>query len=283
VAHLLDRLGVEVAEDTGVELTARCPSPDHADTNPSWAIRHAGDDKHGLHYCFSCHFSGDVFDLVMVLWKCDFPDALEYVRKSCVGAGTVVDDDSPGLFEEHEPPPFRRPAGVRPVAPGSRCARYLEGRAIRWSDIARFGIMDWASRARVYVPLTRGGVAVSCVARSYSGGRPKVWVPPRKGNPGYRWGLFGLDRADRADGRIHLIEGWASCIRVHQAGFQNAIATCGSTVTPEQVQDLAWSREVTTWVEGDAGGRAFAREVRAWLGRGRTMRSGCRAKRTRRI
>lgn len=268
LSDLLDRLGIEVDRDTGYELVARCPNRDHPDNNPSWRMRY-GDERHGLHFCHSCKFGGDLYDLIQYVTGCDFPDAVKYAKKSSTSAVVKVGEEGDGMLARHRPVRIDSPRSVRPIVAGSRCASYLERRGVEWGDVVRYGVKDWPWRSRVWVPLTLNGVLVSWLARSYDGSKPKVKKPPN--DKFGRHVFFGLDQVDRKIKEMHFTEGWISAIRVGQAKFNNPVAANGSALTEEQVEAVAWSDKITVWQEGDLAGREFAREVRWWLGRGREI------------
>ena len=60
----LASLSIQVEEDDGKELLARCPSGNHADNHPSWTMRAVG-KKAGVHVCRSCGFKGGAVDLAI--------------------------------------------------------------------------------------------------------------------------------------------------------------------------------------------------------------------------
>jgi hypothetical protein len=155
---------------------------------------------------------------------------------------------------------------TRPIVSGSRCMRYLERRRVGWGEVMLFGLRDWPRRRRVWVPLTRGGVLISWLARSYVGSVLKVRTP-KGGGLGKRWALFGLDQLDRTEKIICLAEAWVDVIRLRQAGFVNPVGACGSVLTEEQVEELSWAERVLLFKEGDAGGETFEATTRQWMGR----------------
>jgi len=171
----------------------------------------------------------------------------------------------PGIIEP--------PEGLRPIRfeRGERtaCAAYLLSRGFGEREVDRFGLLDWPGKYRIFVPVTRHGLLISYVARSYSNGKPKVLTPLAAS--GARWAMVNFDGLDRSKKEVHLTEGWASCFRVWQAGFTNVVATCGSRLKLEQVLDLAWAERFVLWQEGDRAGESFFGELLAWLGRERMI------------
>jgi DNA primase len=73
--------------------------------------------------------------------------------------------------------------------------------------------------------------------------------------------LYGLDLAREAIRRTRqavLVEGYFDVIGLHQAGVTNAVAVCGTALTPEHVELLSRCdcREVTILFDGDSAGLA---------------------------
>ncbi|HEX9049933.1 MAG TPA: DNA primase [Anaeromyxobacter sp.] len=73
--------------------------------------------------------------------------------------------------------------------------------------------------------------------------------------------LYGLDLAREAIRKTRkavLVEGYFDVIGLHQAGVANAVAVCGTALTPEHVELLARCdcREVTVLFDGDVAGLA---------------------------
>src|SRR6185369_14079552 len=73
--------------------------------------------------------------------------------------------------------------------------------------------------------------------------------------------LYGLDLAReqiRKTRSAVLVEGYFDVIGLHQAGVKNAVAVCGTALTPEHVEVLRRCdcREVTVLFDGDAAGQA---------------------------
>ena len=73
--------------------------------------------------------------------------------------------------------------------------------------------------------------------------------------------LYGLDlarEAIRKTRRAVLVEGYFDVIGLHQAGVANAVAVCGTALTPEHVELLSRCdcREVTVLFDGDVAGLA---------------------------
>jgi DNA primase len=75
--------------------------------------------------------------------------------------------------------------------------------------------------------------------------------------------LYGVDQAREAIRRTRqavLVEGYFDVVGLHQAGVRNAVAVCGTALTPEHVDALKRldCREIVLLFDGDAAGVAGA-------------------------
>lgn len=62
----------------GPQLWARCPFPDHEDTNPSFVVS----PEKGLWHCWGCRRGGDVFSFALEWFGCaSFADAVDLVAR----------------------------------------------------------------------------------------------------------------------------------------------------------------------------------------------------------
>jgi DNA primase len=91
----------------------------------------------------------------------------------------------------------------------------------------------------------------------------------------YRKGrvLFGLAQgleAIRKAGRALLVEGYLDVMRLHERGFGEAVATCGTALTAEHLELLArYAQKVLLVFDGDAAGmKAALRGAGLFLNRG---------------
>ncbi len=75
--------------------------------------------------------------------------------------------------------------------------------------------------------------------------------------------LFALNFAKTAkDGRLILCEGYMDVIAMHQAGFTEAVAACGTSFTEEQARLIArYAQEVVLIFDADAAGQKAAQRA----------------------
>ena len=156
------------------------------------------------------------------------------------------DDLSRALGRDGVPMPIRIEVGL-----------VLEGR--------RSGHFDFF-RNRLIVPILDGsGRVVSFAGRSLDGKEPK-YLNTRE-TPIYRkYGvLYGFNHARtaiRRERQAILMEGYFDCLSAWQAGVPNAVAVCGTALTPQHAKLLAaQTRDVVLAFDSDPGGRRAARKA----------------------
>ena len=133
-------------------------------------------------------------------------------------------------------------------------------------------------RHRVIFPIRDvSGRVIAFGGRALGDPEPKYLNSPE--TPAYVKGenLYGLDvarEAIRREGFAILVEGYLDLIALHQAGFENAVASLGTALTPSQVKLLArYSERVVVSYDGDAAGiNAAAKSLDLFLERGFDVR-----------
>ena len=71
--------------------------------------------------------------------------------------------------------------------------------------------------------------------------------------------LYGLNFAKNEGSTIILVEGNLDMISLHQAGFKNTVATCGTALTPDHARLLAaYAKEVVVSMDADEAGQKAA-------------------------
>jgi DNA primase len=74
VGEVLSRLTGRPEKLGRKRFITHCPF--HADKHPSLSVN----ETLGLFHCFSCGAGGDMFKLVMLVRKCEFKEALEWLK-----------------------------------------------------------------------------------------------------------------------------------------------------------------------------------------------------------
>src|ERR1700687_4364029 len=129
---------------SGQNFSGLCPF--HAEKSPSFAVHPVKQ----IYHCFGCGVGGDVFNFVMEMEKCAFPEAIRVVAEKCGIAIPRPKDQSPGERKESQQRALlmemQREAQTFFVnqlmdTPEGKVARaYLEDRSLDKDTIERFGI-----------------------------------------------------------------------------------------------------------------------------------------------
>lgn len=129
---------------TGANFAGLCPF--HQEKTPSFNVH----PVRQIYHCFGCGVGGDVFQFVMELDKCTFPEAVRIVAEKC---GIPIPKprerspeeqresrQRPALLEMHREAAAFFVRHLRDSAEGKVGAAYLEDRGLDREAIARFGL-----------------------------------------------------------------------------------------------------------------------------------------------
>lgn len=149
-------------------------------------------------------------------------------------------------------------------AAGILAAREAEGKAAhsydRFRDRIIFPIED--SHGRV-IGFGARALGEDAEAKYLSGPETPLFKKSRA-----LFGLWQAREAIRQTGKALLVEGYFDVLALHQVGLSWAVAACGTTVSPEQVELLgaAGCKELVLFFDGDeAGALAAGRAARVLL------------------
>ena len=125
------------------------------------------------------------------------------------------------------------------------------------------GLYD-AFRGRLMFPVidVRGQV-VAFSGRILGEGEPKYLNSPETPVFSKSHQLFGLNLAKKSkSGYIILVEGNIDVVSLHQAGFDSAVASLGTSLTPEQARLLSrYTQEIVIAYDADEAGRKAAQRA----------------------
>lgn len=155
--------------------------------------------------------------------------------------------------------------GFAPSRPGS-LARALEKRGLSEAGLKlglirrdEMGLRD-GFRARVMFPIRDAqGRVIAFGGRVLDARLPKYLNSPE--SPAYSKArtLYGLYEARQSIGssdRVIIVEGYFDVIALWQAGFKETVASCGTSLTVDQLRVLGrYTRNVIACFDGDAAGR----------------------------
>src|SRR5260221_14151394 len=129
---------------TGKDFSGLCPF--HQEKTPSFTVS----PTKQIFYCFGCGKGGDIFNFVIEMERCEFPDALRLVAEKC---GISIPKPRPSSPAEHTQSNVRstlvemhREAQtffvkqLQGTAEGKLARAYLEDRGLDKATIERFGI-----------------------------------------------------------------------------------------------------------------------------------------------
>jgi DNA primase len=129
---------------TGKDFSGLCPF--HQEKTPSFTVSSIKQ----IFYCFGCGKGGDVYNFVMEMEKCEFPDAVRVVAEKCGIAIPRQKERSPEerkenqqrsvMVEMHREAQTFFVKQLEGTLEGKAARAYLEDRGIDKDAIARFGI-----------------------------------------------------------------------------------------------------------------------------------------------
>jgi DNA primase len=129
---------------TGKDFSGLCPF--HQEKTPSFTVSPIKQ----IFYCFGCGKGGDVYNFVMDMEKCEFPEAVKVVAEKCGIAVPRQKERSPEerkenqqrsvLVEMHREAQTFFVKQLQGTAEGKLARAYLEDRGLDKATIERFGI-----------------------------------------------------------------------------------------------------------------------------------------------
>ena len=265
-AQITDLFAPTELRKAGREFVARCPW--HEDRRPSLTV---SPQRNRVH-CFVCGKGTDAIGWLQDRQNLSFQEAvLELARRT--GVSVAADDpEAQRRFEDEwkqrrqlqaqrrEQRDQFHQALLQEIEQGGVGAEYLRSRAIS-PDTARRWQLGLAG-GRLVIPLNDpSGLPVAFCGRATGDQQPKYrnsscdLLFQRNGL------VFGLDQAKetiRQDGSALLVEGPLDVIQLHQAGFTNAVACLGTSVSPLQLQLLQrhGTKQLLIALDGDSAGQS---------------------------
>ncbi len=164
-------------------------------------------------------------------------------------------------------------------ADGQALTRHLTGAGYEAELLEKSGLVGHDAersrrydrfRRRIIFPIANdSGKVVAFAGRALGDEQPKYLNSPE--TPIYTKGrvLYHLDRAAQAIRKLDytiLVEGYMDCIAVASGGIENAVASCGTSLTEGQIRLLArYSRRVVVNYDPDSAGVAATERSLALL------------------
>lgn len=234
VKAVLSNIGIQVNAETHTNFMAYCPFHGNRDT-PSFTVSATS----GLFICFnpSCDESGNLIHLVKYMTQRNDFEAMRLIKKL---AGEAPETSNEDLLKAQEPFEWvewhpELLAKMRAAFPGSAGEKYMvEERGFTLDTLDTFEVGYSEKQDMVAVPVhSPNGIPVGIVGRGVS---EKVFK--NSGNLPRSKTLFNLHRAKRQGDIVIVTESAFDSMRVHQAGYPNAIGTLGGSISPENLANL---------------------------------------------
>ena len=275
----------------GANFKAVCPF--HDEKSPSFVIS----PQKQIYHCFGCGAGGDAIKFVMEYEKLNYPEAIERLADQNNYTLHYTDNKNPqkkrSQLMEKLSQWYQSLLSTMPTA-----QNYLSERGVSMASIEKFGI-GYAPESYKTIEFIKNnqfnmaeavelGVAGSEGGREYARFMERIIFPIHASN-GANVGfggrtitghqakyinspqtplfnksrlLYAYDLARQSiykQKRIIITEGYLDVVMLHQAGFDNAVATLGTALTPEHLPLLRKGEpKIVMAYDGDSAGRAAA-------------------------
>ena len=258
---ILRSCGIEVISQSGDDFLCLCPFHHNTDS-PAFAASYTK----GLYICYNqyCNASGTILDLVMKLTNRNNFEAMRFIASNKMTEADRLEEELKELLDEK--PDFQEfPQAVQDklhknlaVDDINASQAYFKMRKIYEDAWEHFGLGYSAEQGMVTVPLhSPDGILVGVIGRSIEGKRFKNSpnLPRNKT-------MFNLHKAKREGGTIVVVESSFDAIRLWQAGFPNAVATLGGSISDVNIQNLnKYASTIILMVDNDGAGRALGKTI----------------------
>jgi len=258
---ILRSCGIEVISQSGDDFLCLCPFHHNTDS-PAFAASYTK----GLYICYNqyCNASGNILDLVMKLTNRNNFEAMRFIASNKMTEDDRLEEELKELLDDK--PEFQEfPQSVQDkmhedlvIHDVNASQAYFKTRKIYEEAWEHFGLGYSTKQELVTVPLhSPDGILVGVIGRSIEGKRFKNSpnLPRNKT-------MFNLHRAKREGGTIIIVESSFDAIRLWQAGFPNAIATLGGSISDTNIQNLnKYASTIILMVDNDGAGRALGKTI----------------------
>lgn len=273
VQLVLDNLGIKY-EETGSEAKALCPAhfarTGKEDHNPSWFINL----DTGQHICFSCNYKGNIAQLVCDVnefylntfgtYSYDYEAARLWLSQ--VSAIPVEK-----LLEMVKMLPNRIEASPKPLEMSeARLAVFtnppaeaMASRNITQEAVDAYGVL-WDSNKSAWILPIREPHFNRLMGWQEKGTLTRTFFNRPAGLQRSKT-LFGIE--NQTDDVVIVVESPLDCLRIRSAGQVGAVATCGTSLSEEQIKLLRYSDKVVVAFDNpkvDKAGLKASEEMRKY-------------------
>jgi DNA primase len=258
---ILHACGIKIIYLAGTDFMCLCPFHHNTDS-PAFAVSHSK----GLYICYNqmCNAAGTILDLVKKLTERNDYEALRFISANKLTSAEVLEEELKELLDDK--PDFVEFSQVvqnklheNLVAHDINASQaYFKMRKIYQEAWEHFGLGYSVEQSMVTVPLhSPDGILVGVIGRSIEGKKFKNSpnLPRNKT-------MFNLHRAKREGGTIIIVESSFDAIRLWQAGFPNAVATLGGSISDINIHNLnKYASTVVLMIDNDAAGRSLGNTI----------------------
>jgi len=256
---ILRSCNIDIVSQTGTDFLCLCPFHHNVDS-PAFAVSYSK----GLYICYNqnCNSSGTVLDLVKQLTNRNDFEALRFISSNKQTEAEAFEDGLKDLLDDK--PEFTKFSQdtldklYSDMANNPKAVEYFNSRQIGLDAINHFKLGYSDKQAMVTVPLhSPDGLPVGIIGRSIEGkafkNSPNL---PRNKT------MFNLHRAKREGGTIIVVESSFDAIRLWQAGFPNAVATLGGSISDINIQHLnKYASTIIIMTDADAAGKSLGMTI----------------------
>ena len=250
---------IEIVSYTGTDFLCLCPFHHNTDS-PAFAVSYSK----GLYVCYNqnCNSSGTILDLVKQLTNRNDYEALRFISANKQTAEEAFQEGLAELLEDkpefNEFPQATLDSLCQGLADNPKAIDYFRSRNIFTEAMDYFKLGYSQKQNMVTVPLhSPDGIPVGVIGRSIEGksfkNSPNL---PRNKT------MFNIHKAKREGGTIIVVESSFDAILLWQAGFPNAVATLGGSISDSNIQLLnKYSSTIIIMTDNDSAGRALGKTI----------------------
>lgn len=251
VPAALEAMGIDFM-DHGHEANALCPQhyerTGKEDSNPSWWINL----DTGQHICFSCGYKGNLAQLVcdvnefyLKTWdnkySYDYPAAQNWLSEvSAIPVEKLADmvRNLPNRIEAYPKPLEMSEARLAVFVEPPQYI--LDSRNITAESAEKYGVL-WDNGKKTWILPLREPHFNRLIGWQEKGTVERTFFNRPAGLQRSKT-LFGVDVQD--DDIAIVVESPLDCLRIHSAGQVGAVATCGTTISDDQIKLLRRSERI---------------------------------------
>ena len=254
---ILRSCNIEIVSQTGTDFLCLCPFHHNTDS-PAFAASYSK----GLYVCYNqnCNSSGTILDLVIKLTNRTSFEAMRFIASNKMSEAEMLEEELKDLLDDK--PEFDEfpNSTLKSLHEGitEEARKYYATRHINSDAIDHFNLGYSQKQGMVTVPLhSPDGIAVGVIGRSIQGksfkNSPNL---PRNKT------MFNLHKAKREGGTIIVVESSFDAIRLWQAGFPNAVATLGGSISDTNINHLnKYSSTIIIMTDNDKAGISLGETI----------------------